>query len=205
MKTLLLNPPSFDGFDGGAGSRWQARREVYSFWYPTWLCYTGGLIRGSRVVDAPASGIGVEETVASAKDFDLVAIYTSAPGFPQDVRLAERIKAAHPSGLIGLIGPYPTVLPEETLKASPAIDFVTRGEFDYMLRDIAAGPTLPRSRASAIGRMDESSTTAVHNASRTWTIYHSSSPFISVTLTFIGTRVVTSSTPTCHSIPAAAA
>jgi hopanoid biosynthesis associated radical SAM protein HpnJ len=139
MRTLLLNPPSFDGFDGGAGSRWQARREVYSFWYPTWLCYTAGLIRESRVVDAPASGIGVEETIASAKDFDLVALYTSAPGFPQDVRLAERIKAAHPGTLIGFIGPYPTALPEETLKASPAIDFVSRGEFDYMLRDMAAG------------------------------------------------------------------
>jgi hypothetical protein len=22
MKTLLLNPPSFENFDGGAGSRW---------------------------------------------------------------------------------------------------------------------------------------------------------------------------------------
>ena len=37
MKTLFLNPPSFDGFDGGAGSRYQAKREIKSFWYPTWL------------------------------------------------------------------------------------------------------------------------------------------------------------------------
>jgi len=36
MKTLFLHPPSFDGFDGGAGSRYQARREIRSFWYPTW-------------------------------------------------------------------------------------------------------------------------------------------------------------------------
>ena len=28
LKTLFLNPPSFEGFDGGAGSRYQARREV---------------------------------------------------------------------------------------------------------------------------------------------------------------------------------
>jgi len=38
-RTLLLNPPSFQDFDGGAGSRYQATREVTSFWYPTWLCY----------------------------------------------------------------------------------------------------------------------------------------------------------------------
>ena len=35
MKTLFLSPPSFDGFDGGAGARYQAKREVTSFWYPT--------------------------------------------------------------------------------------------------------------------------------------------------------------------------
>ena len=35
LRTLFLHPPSFDGFDGGAGARYQARREVRSFWYPT--------------------------------------------------------------------------------------------------------------------------------------------------------------------------
>jgi hypothetical protein len=35
MKTLFLNPPSYEGFDGGAGARYQARREIKSFWYPT--------------------------------------------------------------------------------------------------------------------------------------------------------------------------
>ncbi len=33
MKTLFLQPPSFDGFDGGAGSRYQAKREIKSFWF----------------------------------------------------------------------------------------------------------------------------------------------------------------------------
>ena len=37
MNILFLQAPSFDGFDGGAGSRYQARREIRSFWYPTWL------------------------------------------------------------------------------------------------------------------------------------------------------------------------
>src|SRR5208337_1788068 len=42
MKTVLLNPPSFENFDGGAGSRWPATREIESYWYPVWLTYPAG-------------------------------------------------------------------------------------------------------------------------------------------------------------------
>src|ERR1700684_331283 len=51
MKTLFLQAPSFDGFDGGAGSRYQNKREVRSFWYPTWLAQPAALIADSRVLD----------------------------------------------------------------------------------------------------------------------------------------------------------
>ena len=47
MRTLFLQAPSFDGFDGGAGSRYQARREIASFWYPTWLAQPAALIENS--------------------------------------------------------------------------------------------------------------------------------------------------------------
>jgi hypothetical protein len=44
MKTLFLQAPSYDGFDGGAGSRYQAKREIRSFWYPTWLAQPAALV-----------------------------------------------------------------------------------------------------------------------------------------------------------------
>ena len=56
MKTMFLNPPSYDDFDGGAGSRYQATREVWSFWYPTWLAYPAGMVPGARLLDAPPHG-----------------------------------------------------------------------------------------------------------------------------------------------------
>ena len=31
LRALFLHPPSYEGFDGGAGSRYQARREIRSF------------------------------------------------------------------------------------------------------------------------------------------------------------------------------
>src|SRR5438034_1956596 len=52
MKTLLLNPPSFENFDGGASSRWPATREIESYWYPVWLTYPAGMLPGSRLLDA---------------------------------------------------------------------------------------------------------------------------------------------------------
>ena len=68
MKTLFLNPPSYDDFDGGAGSRYQATREVWSFWYPTWLAYPAGMIPGARLLDAPPHNYTVEMTVNEAKN-----------------------------------------------------------------------------------------------------------------------------------------
>ena len=48
MRTLFLNPPSFEGFDGGASSRWPASREIESYWYPVWLCYPAGMLPGQQ-------------------------------------------------------------------------------------------------------------------------------------------------------------
>jgi len=59
MKTLFLNPPSYEGFDGGAGARYQARREIKSFWYPTWLAQPAARVAGSRRIDAPPDGVTV--------------------------------------------------------------------------------------------------------------------------------------------------
>ena len=59
MRTLCLHPPSYEGFDGGAGSRYQAKREIRSFWYPTWLAQVAAIVPGSKLVDAPAAGLSL--------------------------------------------------------------------------------------------------------------------------------------------------
>src|SRR5215471_20319349 len=89
LKTLLLNPPSFEKFDGGASSRWPATREIESYWYPVWLCYPAGLLPDSKVVDAPPHGISIERTVQMAREFELLVLFTSTPGFHVDVKMAE--------------------------------------------------------------------------------------------------------------------
>ena len=127
---------------GGAGARYQATREVRSFWYPTWLTYPAGMLDNSRVVDAPAQNMGRDETLSLANSFDMVVLYTSTPSLKNDILTAQGLKARNPNMLVGFVGPHPSVLPELTMKADPVIDFVVREEFDYAIPEIARGARL---------------------------------------------------------------
>ncbi len=144
MKTLFLNPPSFSGFDGGAGSRYQARREIRSFWYPTWLAQPAALIPTSRLVDAPAHGVGADEVIEMSSSFDLVIVHTSTPSFDGDSRLIREMKRLKPDLKIGMVGPHVSVLPGPALEQCAELDFVGRREFDYSTKAVAEGTPLPR-------------------------------------------------------------
>jgi hopanoid biosynthesis associated radical SAM protein HpnJ len=139
MRTLFLHPPSYEGFDGGAGSRYQAKREVRSFWYPTWLAQLAALVPGSRLIDAPPAGLELEDVLPLAKDYDLIVMHSSSPSFPGDVKVAEALKAANPDLLVGFVGAKVAVEPEGSLLASPSIDFVAREEYDFTVVEIAEG------------------------------------------------------------------
>jgi hopanoid biosynthesis associated radical SAM protein HpnJ len=138
-QTLFLSPPSFDGFDGGAGARYQAKREITSFWYPTWLAQPAALVPGSKLIDAPAHRQTVDDVLKVAKDYELVIMHTSTPTLANDVKCAEAIKAQNPDTQVGLIGAHVAVLPEKTLADYLILDFVCRNEFDYTCKELAEG------------------------------------------------------------------
>jgi hopanoid biosynthesis associated radical SAM protein HpnJ len=142
MRTLFLNPPSYAGFDGGAGARYQAKREIRSFWYPTWLAQPAAIVPGSKLMDAQAAGLGLDDVVPSARDYDLAVLHTSSPTFPGDVKVAEALKAANPSLLVGMVGAKVAVQPARSLAASAAIGFVAREEFDFTVAEVAEGRPL---------------------------------------------------------------
>jgi len=137
LRTLFLQAPSFDGFDGGAGSRYQAKREIKSFWYPTWLAQPAALVEGSRLIDAPPHRQSLADILPLAKDYDLIVLHTSAPSFASDVKTVEAFKAENPNLKAGLIGAKVAVDAEGSLKAAPAVDFVARNEFDFTIKDVA--------------------------------------------------------------------
>ena len=139
MRTLFLQAPSFDGFDGGAGSRYQARREIRSFWYPTWLAQPAALVEGSKLIDAPPHHTKLAEVTACARDYDLAVLHTSAPSFASDVATIKALKAVNSDLKIGLVGAKVAVDPAGSLNASPLIDFAARNEFDFTIKEIADG------------------------------------------------------------------
>ena len=139
MKTLFLQPPSFGGFDGGAGSRYQAKREIRSFWYPTWLAQPAALVPNSRLIDAPPADLGLEPILADVKQRDLVVMHTSTPSFASDAKVAAALKQANPALKIGFVGAKVAVQPGDSLEQADAVDFVARNEFDFTCLEVAEG------------------------------------------------------------------
>jgi hopanoid biosynthesis associated radical SAM protein HpnJ len=162
MRTLFLNPPSFEGFDAGAGSRWPATREVESYWYPVWLTYPAGMLPDSRLLDSCSHKITVQETIDIARTYEFVVVFTSTTGFQSDLRLARKIKEGRPDLKIAFVGPHVHIQPDASLNASPDIDFVVRGEFDHAVVEYASGKPLE----SILGASYRKNGRIVHNPQR---------------------------------------
>src|SRR5258707_1341552 len=163
LKTLFLNPPSFENFDGGGSSRWPATREIESYWYPVWLAYPARMLEASRLMDAPAHHVSAEETIELGKQYEFLVLFTSTSGFRGDIKLATKMKEANPKLNIAFVGPHVTTLPERSLNECTAIDFVCRREFDYSVVEYANGK--PLSEIIGISYRDANGK-VVHNADR---------------------------------------
>ena len=142
LKTLFLNPPSFEKFDGGASSRWPATREIESYWYPVWLTYPAGMLEGSRLIDAPPHHLKWPDVIEILKDYEFLVLFTSTMGWDGDQRAAEMIKAKYPSIKIAFVGPPVTTSTDKALNECAAIDFVCRREFDFSVVEFAQGKPL---------------------------------------------------------------
>ncbi len=138
-RALFLQAPSFDGFDGGAGARYQMKREVKSFWFPTWLAQAAAMVPGAKIIDAPPHGLSFADIEDDLKSHDFIVIHTSTPSFKSDVKTAGMIRAINPAARIGFIGAKVAVEPQQSLDAAPAIDFVCRNEYEFTIKELAEG------------------------------------------------------------------
>ena len=139
MRSLFLQAPSFDGYDGGAGARYQMKREVKSFWFPTWLAQAAAMVPGSKIIDAPPHNLSFKDIEEDVKSHDFIVVHTSTPSFRSDCKTAEMIRALNPTAKIGFIGAKAAVEPEKSLIDCPAIDFVCRNEYEFTIQEMANG------------------------------------------------------------------
>jgi len=139
MRSLFLQAPSFDGYDGGAGARYQMKREVKSFWFPTWLAQAAAMVEGAKLIDAPPHGLTFKDIEEDVKSHDFIVIHTSTPSFRSDCKTARMIRELNPHAVIGFIGAKVAVEPAQSLEACPAIDFVCRNEYEFTIQELANG------------------------------------------------------------------
>jgi hopanoid biosynthesis associated radical SAM protein HpnJ len=163
LKTLFLNPPSFENFDGGASSRWPATREIESYWYPVWLAYPAGLLEGSRLLDANPHHVSWEGVIEILKDYEFLVLFTSTIGWTGDQRAAEKVKETYPNIKIAFVGPPVTTDTNKALDECAAIDFICRREFDFSIVEFAEGK--PLNEILGVSYRDASGT-ILHNPDR---------------------------------------
>src|SRR5215469_14086204 len=139
MKSLFLQAPSFDGYDGGAGARYQMKREVKSFWFPTWLAQAAAMVPGSRLIDAPPHNLSFKDIEEDVKAHQLIVIHTSTPSFKSDCKTARLVRAINPTAKIGFIGAKVAVESKASMEACPELDFVCRNEYEFTIQELARG------------------------------------------------------------------
>ncbi len=146
MKIFVLNPPFVDDFCRSA--RWAAKSRGRVQRHPDYLLTAVAVLEeaGHQVgfLDGATLNLTEEKVTEIIKEFwpDMAIIHTTTPSIYNDICYA---KIAKKMGvpLTVLIGAHVTAEPEDTLKIGKgAVDVVVRGEYDFILRELAKAEQL---------------------------------------------------------------
>lgn len=142
MKILMLNPPFLFRFS--RTSRSPAISKGGCVYYPIWMGYATGVLEKAghdvKLLDCPASGMTLEQVVWLVEDWkpELIVVDSVTASFNNDVKVTETLKDTRPEAFTIMVGTHVGALPEMSLRASRKIDAVARGEYDFILRDLAS-------------------------------------------------------------------
>lgn len=142
LKVALINPPYLRGY-----SRTQRSPGVIrsgTMYYPYWLAHAAAVLDAGGfdifLYDCPAADIDRRDLLRRLADHrpDLCVIESSTASAENDIEVAAEIKRCLPGTRVCMVGTHVTALWRETLSACELIDFVAIGEYDYIVRDLAA-------------------------------------------------------------------
>lgn len=141
MKIVTLNPPFLKNYSRQSRSPCVAKSGT--IYYPYYLAYATGALENAgydvNLIDAVIEEWSHEDSIGTIKKINpnLIILDTSTPSIINDVKFADKLKRSLPDSHITLVGTHPTNLPEETLRMSDKIDSVCRGEYDFIVVELA--------------------------------------------------------------------
>jgi radical SAM superfamily enzyme YgiQ (UPF0313 family) len=142
LKVALINPPYLRRY-----SRTQRSPGVIrsgTMYYPYWLAHAAAVLDAAGfdifLYDCPAADVDRSELLRRLAGYrpDLCVIESSTASAENDIEVAAEIKRCLPATRVCMVGTHVTALWRETLSACEQIDFVAIGEYDYIVRDLAA-------------------------------------------------------------------
>jgi anaerobic magnesium-protoporphyrin IX monomethyl ester cyclase len=165
LNVTLINPPQFTRYPQP----------------PVGLALIAAILEKERypvnLIDANALNLRPEDTAAMITDTDIVGITAMTPTIGAALSIAGRLRQANPDLTIVIGGAHPTLMPEETLKSSPAIDIVVRGEGDATIIDLLHTLEAKRPLDSIDGISYRTGDKIVHTAERTSNVDMDTLPF----------------------------
>jgi len=151
MKVALVNLPWRDGNRLGvrAGSRWPFTSETVPGGrllyvpFPFFLAYAAALLKKNGfetvLIDSIAAGEDYADVCfrLARSGPGLLAAEISTPSLTGDLRMLEQLRGDFPGMKIAVCGAHATVKHRELLENNPFIDFVLRGEYEYILLELS--------------------------------------------------------------------
>lgn len=153
MRAAFLNTMFAPDFTKSA--RWFAKSRGRVQRHPDYFCTAAAAVEqaGHEVffVDAQAKNWPTDALLPRLREFkpDLIFYQATTPSIDADIESARLCKDA--TGAINVfVGPHVTAEPEDTLtRAAGAVDAVAVGEYDFTVRDLANGVSLPECQGIA--------------------------------------------------------
>jgi anaerobic magnesium-protoporphyrin IX monomethyl ester cyclase len=146
VKLAFLNGPT-QGYKVSRDSRWPEKSKSGTLYYPIWLAYAAGVAESMDhkvlLLDAEAEKIGIDEVVKRLEKFgaELAVMSVTTPTFSNDLKNASALKKIGTATV--LVGTHVSALPELPLKINGDVDFVARGEYDYIIPELVGNLDRP--------------------------------------------------------------
>lgn len=139
MKTLIVNPPVEGSFE--RSGRWPSKSTGGGFQEPLFLAYAAAVLEKENLpvelIDCRPDYLTIDDLQKRiTKDVGLIVLQTSTPSIELDLETAESLKKKNQKIKIALLGPHVSVLDKEIMRVNKSIDFILRGEYEYILRDL---------------------------------------------------------------------